>query len=78
MYIKNDWREVSDNARPYLDAMEEIKTMNGVFGSDDGVGIVLYFLGNSHRWTGPVAREVKSYLKQITTDYYKDNPLKIK
>ena len=63
--IKQDWKNVSVYARPYLDAMEGLSTVNENYIAEDGRTIVLYFLANAGSWRGEVARRVKQELKKM-------------
>ena len=63
--IKQDWKNVSVYARPYLDAMEGLSTVNENYIADDGRTVVLYFLANAGSWRGEVARRVKQELKKM-------------
>ena len=62
--IRSDWRNVYFGAAPYLDAMSSLDSIEGDFGFDSGVSIVLYFLCNANTWRGPVARQVKKELNR--------------
>ena len=66
--IKQDWNPVYFSAKPYLDAMEQLDSVDESIGYDDGVSIVSYFLINAKQWKGSVAREVKAYLKKLTEE----------
>lgn len=59
-----DWGSLSINyaARPYLDAMKQLDTINDAYGADDARSIVAYFLSNAATWRGEVARRVKKEL----------------
>ena len=63
--IKQDWKNVSVYARPYLDAMEGLSTVNENYIAEDGRTIVLYFLANAGSWRGEVAKRVKQELKKM-------------
>lgn len=63
--IKQDWKNVSVYARPYLDAMESLSTVNENYIAEDGRTIVLYFLANAGSWRGEVAKRVKQELKKM-------------
>ena len=63
--IKQDWKNVSVYARPYLDAMEGLSTVNENYIAEDGRTVVLYFLANAGSWRGEVARRVKQELKKM-------------
>ena len=63
--IKDDWKPVYFSAQPYLDAMEQIDSINGSIGNDSGRDTIIYFLENSRQWKGQIAREVKDYLRKL-------------
>jgi hypothetical protein len=63
--IRADWRNVNFAARPYLDAMASLSSVNDRFGFDDARSIVRYFLCNAGSWRGPVAKEIKAALKSM-------------
>lgn len=63
--IKQDWKNVSVYARPYLDAMEGLSTVNENYIAEDGRTVVLYFLSNAGSWRGEVAKRVKQELKKM-------------
>ena len=53
--IKNDWKNVYFGAKPYLDAMATLNSIDDNYGLDSGKLIVLYFLGNASTWRGETA-----------------------
>jgi len=63
--IDSDWTKVSVYARPYLDAMHTLISVNDSYGADSARSVVLYFLSNASTWRGPVARELKLELKAL-------------
>ena len=63
--ISKDWVKPNYAAKPYLEAMFDLSSMNDMYGSDDARGIVLYFLNNAGQWKGPVAQRVKKELKDM-------------
>ncbi len=63
--IREDWHHISYSAAPYLDAMDELYTLDDVYGYDDAKSIILYFLSNAGHWKGALAREVKAHLRSI-------------
>lgn len=63
--IRNDWKNVNYAAEPYLKAMSGLDSIKDSYGADSADSIVLYFLSNASAWRGPVAREIKSELKQM-------------
>ena len=63
--VEQDWGpNVSFAARPYLDAMRSLRSVNAKYGLDDGKTIVAYFLSNATGWRGPVAKAVKKELRR--------------
>lgn len=63
--IRKDWKNVYFGAKPYLDAMSELITINDYYFNDTAKSIVIYFLSNASTWRGEVAKRVKSELKQM-------------
>lgn len=63
--IREDWHHVNYGAVPYLDAMDELYTLQDKYGFDDAKSIILYFLSNAGHWKGAVARQVKAHLRSI-------------
>ena len=63
--IKGHWPNVYFSAAPYLQAMEQMESINEDFGWDPGKEIVLYFLANAQTWKGEHARRVKAELKAM-------------
>ena len=63
--IKKDWKNVYFGAKPYLDAMASLNSVNDNYGWDSGKTIVLYFLGNAATWRGDTAKRIKAELKAM-------------
>ena len=64
--IKNDWKNVYVGAKPYLDAMATLDSINDNYMFDSAKSIVLYFLGNASTWRGETARRIKKELTAMT------------
>lgn len=64
--IKNDWKNVYFGAKPYLDAMATLDSINDNYMFDSAKTIVLYFLGNASTWRGETAKRIKAELKAMT------------
>ena len=64
--IRKDWKNVYFGAKPYLDAMACLNSINDNYGWDSAKSIVLYFLGNASTWKGETARRIKAELKAMT------------
>ena len=45
--IRKDWTKVNYAAKPYLDAMSSLSSINDAFHYDNGKSIVRYFLSNA-------------------------------
>ena len=63
--IRKDWQNVNFAAKPYLDAMSSLNTINDQYGYESAKMIVLYFLGNASSWRGEKAKEIKAELKAM-------------
>lgn len=61
--ILEDWTNISPYAKPYLDAMFTLKSIDDNYILDSGRSIVAYFLSNASGWRGETARRVKAELK---------------
>lgn len=62
--VRKHWKNVWFGAKPYLDAMFALNTVNDNYGADSGKSVVLYFLSNASTWRGPVAKAVKAELNK--------------
>lgn len=63
--IREDWKNISPYAKPYLDAMESLTSISDEYGYDSGKSVVLYFLANAQGWKGEVAKDTKALLKKM-------------
>lgn len=64
--IERDWgARVSPHARPYLDAMRTLRTLDDNYYADSGDSVVTYFLANAQTWRGEIARRVKAELNAM-------------
>jgi hypothetical protein len=52
-------------ARPYLDAMKTLTTVDDRYYDDSAKSIVLYFLSNASGFRGERAKEIKAELKSM-------------
>jgi len=66
--IAKDWtskgKGVYFGAKPYLEAMFSLHSIDDDYMMDSGQSVVLYFLANAATWRGPVAKAVKTELKR--------------
>jgi hypothetical protein len=63
--IDADWAKVNFAAKPYLDAMREMPSVDSPYFADSGKDMVLYFLSNASSWRGETAKRVKAELKAL-------------
>ena len=64
--IRKDWgSKVYFGAKPYLDAMASLDSINDNYGLDSADSIVRYFLGNASTWRGETAKAIKKELKAM-------------
>lgn len=63
--ISRDWRNVEFSAKPYLEAMRYLNTMDDNYGADKAKWIVAYFLSNSAKWKGETAKRIKAELRAM-------------
>lgn len=65
--IRFEWgnSSVDRAARPYLDAMQELETIEDKYYANDARTVVSYFLANAGGWRGDAARRIKAELKEL-------------
>lgn len=63
--IRQDWVKVNFAAKPYLDAMLELNSINDKYYEDSAKSIVLYFLANASSFRGERAKVLKAELKAL-------------
>ncbi len=63
--IRNDWKKVYFGAVPYLDAMEQLDSIDDNYFFDSARSVVVYFLSNAKTWTGETAKRIKAELKAM-------------
>ena len=59
------WPKVNYAAKPYLEAMTELTSIEDKYGYDNAKSIVLYFLSNASSFRGDQAKALKLELKSI-------------
>ena len=63
--IRKDWVKVNYAAKPYLDAMLELDSINDKYYEDSAKSVVLYFLSNASSFRGEKAKALKLELKAL-------------
>ncbi len=63
--IRQNWKNVYFGAKPYLEAMETLDSIEGKYYQDSAKSIVLYFLCNATTWRGEEARRIKKELNDM-------------
>lgn len=66
--IRRDWKPMNAAARPYVDAMVNLRSVDEMYYQDSGRSIVRYFLANAETWRGEVARRIKAELHRLLDD----------
>lgn len=61
--IGRAWDKPNFAAKPYLDAMRSLYSVNDAYGYDSGRTVVLYFLANASSFRGEAAKALKAELK---------------
>ena len=62
--IRANWPKPKYSAVPYINAMLQIESVDGMFGADTSRDVVTRFLINASGWRGEAAREIKAELKR--------------
>lgn len=63
--IYQDWKKVNFAAKPYLEAMMSLNSIDDMYMFDSARSVVAYFLSNASSWRGPKAKEIKKELKDM-------------
>ena len=63
--IKRVWVKPYFGAKPYLDAMLSLNTINDTYIYDDAKTVIMYFLANASTFRGNDAKILKQELKQL-------------
>lgn len=63
--IYREWRPVHPHAKPYVDAMSTLTSIDDNYMMDSGRSIVAYFLSNASQWKDETARRIKAELKKM-------------
>jgi hypothetical protein len=63
--IRREWIKVNYAAKPYLDAMLELNSINDKYYNDSAKSVVLYFLSNAASFRGERAKVLKAELKAL-------------
>lgn len=63
--VRHDWARPYFAARPYLEAMSCLDSIDDTYGHDDARGILSYFLSNATSWKGETARRVKAEIRTM-------------
>lgn len=63
--IRKDWQKVNYAAKPYLDAMASLDSIEDKYHYDSGKSVVLYFLSNASSWRGENAKRIKAELRSM-------------
>jgi hypothetical protein len=68
--IERTWKpQVSRAARPYVDAMFKVASLDDMYYSDPADSLVRYFLSNAATWRGEDAKRIKAELKAMLKEH---------
>lgn len=62
--IVKDWGVPNYAAKPYLQAMANLSTVNDKYGLESGTSVVRYFLSNAASYRGELAKAIKAELRE--------------
>jgi|TARA_R110002126_G_scaffold12842_3_gene55233 hypothetical protein len=63
--IKRVWAKPYFGAKPYLDAMTQLNSINDKYFHDDAKSVIMYFLANASTFRGNDAKVLKAELKEM-------------
>jgi len=63
--IRKEWVKVNYAAKPYLDAMLELDSINDKYYLDSAKSVVMYFLANASSFRNERAKALKAELKAL-------------
>lgn len=63
--ISKAWKNINYGAKPYLEAMHHLNTVNDYYYADNAREIILRFLCNASTFRGPEAKKLKLELKEL-------------
>ena len=63
--IRSDWKDVTPEAKPYLEAMACIDRLTDIYGFGSGRMIVTYFLSHARKWKSDRAKRIKTELRDM-------------
>lgn len=66
--IRRDWKNMNAAAKPYVDAMATLRSVDEMYYSDSAASVVRYFLANAGTWRGETARRIKAELNRLLGD----------
>ena len=63
--IRRTWAKVNYAAKPYLEAMFDLDSIEDNYYADSGRSVVAYCLANARSWRGDDARRIKAELNRM-------------
>lgn len=64
--------KIPNSAKPYLDAMGDLNSLNDDYWLDSATRIVASFLCNAGQWKGETAHRIKAELNAMLKSHYKN------
>lgn len=63
--IRRHWPQPYYAVVPYIEAMDNLQSLSGRYGGDDGTAVVINFLAHSGMWSGREAHRIKTELRDM-------------
>ena len=63
--IKINWKNIDPAAQAYLEALQQLNTLDDIYLYESADGIVRGFLANASTWRGAEARRIKEELNSM-------------
>jgi hypothetical protein len=63
--IYRNWKAPNYAAKPYLEAMAGLGSIDDTYGAESARSVVQYFLANTSAWRGEEARRIKAELRAM-------------
>lgn len=63
--IEKSWGRVDPRAKPFLEVLKTLDSVEDNYEADRGVDIVRHFLHHSQRWSGPDADRLRDELEGL-------------
>ena len=63
--VRKHWKRIPYSARPYVDALASIRTVQDIYINESSASVVRGFLDNAATWRGEDAKRVKAEVRAM-------------